>query len=173
MATNAAPAPAAAESAPKPAASVDEMRVEVQGRKANEQTSLMQASDVAKQRAAEASKEQEKKTEESQSAQRPAKAAPASPQTGGATANLRRRDEQLSKDGDDGVTRSAGGRQFRRQNGVWVDTAYDSGSAVVNIARGSEQYRSLVADEPGIKTIADQLAGPIIVVWKGRTYRIR
>jgi len=29
-----------------------------------------------------------------------------------------------------------------------------------------------VGDEPAIKTIADTLDGEIIVVWKGRTYRI-
>jgi hypothetical protein len=41
------------------------------------------------------------------------------------------------------------------------------------VTRGSEQYRALVADEPGIKTIADQLGGEVIVVWKGRAYKIR
>jgi hypothetical protein len=43
----------------------------------------------------------------------------------------------------------------------------------VNLTRGSEQYRALVADEPAIKNIADQLDGEIVVVWKGRAYRIR
>jgi hypothetical protein len=31
----------------------------------------------------------------------------------------------------------------------------------------------LIADEPTIKTIADRLGGEIIVVWKGRAYRIQ
>lgn len=70
-------------------------------------------------------------------------------------------------------TRSVGGRQFRREGGAWVDTAYTSGRATVNINRGSEQYRALIADEPGISTIANQLGGEVIVVWKGRAYRIR
>jgi hypothetical protein len=70
-------------------------------------------------------------------------------------------------------TRSVGGRQFRREGGAWVDTAYSSGRATVNIRRGSEQYRALVADEPGIGTIANQLGGEVIVVWKARAYRIR
>jgi hypothetical protein len=43
----------------------------------------------------------------------------------------------------------------------------------MTVARGSEQYRVLVADEPSIRTIADQLDGEIVVVWKGRNYRIR
>jgi hypothetical protein len=43
----------------------------------------------------------------------------------------------------------------------------------VDLTRGSEQYRSLVGDEPEIKKIAEQLDGQIIVVWKGRVYKIR
>lgn len=70
-------------------------------------------------------------------------------------------------------TRTVAGRRFRKHSGVWVDTAYDSSKDAMTLSRGSEQYRALVADEPAIKTIADQLEGEIIVVWKGHTYRIR
>ena len=70
-------------------------------------------------------------------------------------------------------TRSVGGRKFRRQGSAWVDMAYAQGRATVNVTRGSEQYRALVADEPGLRTIADQLGGEVIVVWRGRAYRIR
>jgi len=75
-------------------------------------------------------------------------------------------------DKDEAETKSVAGRQFRKQGSVWVDVAYDS-RTTVNLARGSEQYRALVADEPEIKTIADQLGGEVIVMWKGRAYRIR
>ena len=71
------------------------------------------------------------------------------------------------------TTRTVAGRRFRKQGGVWIDTAYDSSKDAVTLSRASEQYRALVADEPAIKTIADQLEGEIIVVWKGHTYRIR
>lgn len=70
-------------------------------------------------------------------------------------------------------TRSVGGRNFRRQGSAWVDTAYAQGRATVNVTRGSDQYRALVADEPGLRAIADQLGGEVIVVWRGRAYRIR
>ena len=70
-------------------------------------------------------------------------------------------------------TRSVAGRRFRKQRGIWIDTAYDSSRSIVSLNRGSEQYRALVADEPELKTIADQLDGEVIVVWKNRTYRIR
>jgi len=76
------------------------------------------------------------------------------------------------KDKNDEETRTVAGRRFRKQRGSWVDTAY-AGGATVDLTRGSEQYRSLVADEPEIKKIAEQLDGQIIVVWKGRVYKIR
>jgi hypothetical protein len=69
-------------------------------------------------------------------------------------------------------TRSVSGKQFRQEGSTWVDTSYDSSRATVNIKRGSEQYRALIADEPAIKNIAESLSGTVIVVWKGRTYRI-
>lgn len=69
-------------------------------------------------------------------------------------------------------TRAVAGRRFRRQGNVWVDTAYESSRPTINVARGSEQYRALVADEPSIRTIAEQLSGEVVVVWKGRAYWI-
>jgi hypothetical protein len=74
--------------------------------------------------------------------------------------------------GDEVETRIVSGRHFRREGNVWVDTAYESSRAAINVARGSEHFRSLVADEPGIRAIAEQLRGEVIVVWKGRAYRI-
>lgn len=76
-------------------------------------------------------------------------------------------------DDDEADSRTVSGRRFRRQRGVWIDTAYQSSTATTNVARGSEQFRALAADEPGIRTIAAQLPGEVVVVWKGRAYRIR
>ncbi len=64
----------------------------------------------------------------------------------------------------DGLASSAemrvvAGRRFRKDESVWIDTAYAAPRATVNVTRGSEQYRALIADEPGIKTIADELDG--------------
>ena len=74
---------------------------------------------------------------------------------------------------DNVETRSVVGRRFRKQDNLWIDTAFKSSMSTVTVSRGSEQFRALVADEPEIKTIADRLDGQIIVVWKGRAYRIR
>ena len=80
---------------------------------------------------------------------------------------------KLKRDELNANTRSVAGRRFQKKGGVWIDTAYDSSKDVMTVTRGSEGYRTLVADEPAIKTIADELGGEIIVVWKNRTYRIR
>lgn len=74
---------------------------------------------------------------------------------------------------EEAEVRSVAGRRFRKSGRVWIDTAYDDSKPIMTVARGSEQYRVLVADEPSIRRIADELDGEIVVVWKGRTYRIR
>jgi hypothetical protein len=80
---------------------------------------------------------------------------------------------KAKQDSDDDETRSVSGKRFRRQGNIWVDSTYESSRATISVSRGSEQFRALVADEPGIRTIANQLGGDIIVVWKGKAYRIR
>ena len=89
----------------------------------------------------------------------------------GGVSNARRARAQEQK--DDAETRTVAGLRFRKEGGIWTDTAYDSSTGSVKMARGSEQFRALVADEPEIKKIAEQLDGEVIVVWKGRAYRIR
>jgi hypothetical protein len=107
--------------------------------------------------------------------------AAASPQAGTRVAASRRGRETRSdsagadnkdKAGESTETRSVGGSRFRRQGNAWVDTAYHSSRSTISVARGSDQYRALVADEPSLRTIADQLDGEVIVVWKGKAYRI-
>jgi hypothetical protein len=75
--------------------------------------------------------------------------------------------------GDEVETRRVSGRLFHRQGNSWVDADYASGRATVNVSRGSEQFRALIADEPALRSIAEQLGGEVIVVWKGTAYRIR
>jgi hypothetical protein len=70
-------------------------------------------------------------------------------------------------------TRKVSGRLFHREGNAWVDSDYAEGRAIVNVKRGSEQFRALIADEPALRSIAEQLGGEVIVVWKGTAYRIR
>lgn len=96
------------------------------------------------------------------------------PQAGaGSLSVLQAERRRMSERDESAETRSVAGRRFRKQRGIWIDTAYDSSRDTMTVARGSEPYRALIADEPEIKRIADQLDGEIIVVWKGRAYRIR
>jgi hypothetical protein len=64
------------------------------------------------------------------------------------------------------------GRRFHRVNNAWVDTSYKSSMSVRSVTRGTEAYRTLIADEPVIGSIADQLSGEVIVIWKSHAYRI-
>jgi hypothetical protein len=70
-------------------------------------------------------------------------------------------------------TRNVGGREFRHQKGAWIDTAYHTGQATTVIHRDSEQWRALIADEPALRRIADTLGGEVVIIWKGRAYRIK
>jgi hypothetical protein len=94
---------------------------------------------------------------------RPATASKSGPPSDNKVAEERRQERSAE-------TQSVGGRHFRRQGNTWIDTAYRS-SSVVNVARGSEQYRALVADEPALRRIAEHFGGEVIVVWRSRAYR--
>ncbi|MEK6278754.1 MAG: hypothetical protein AABN95_00210 [Acidobacteriota bacterium] len=101
--------------------------------------------------------------------------APSGPRRADGTMTERRANSVKNKRESSGEeeTRAVSGRRFRRQGNVWIDTSYQSSRTTINVSRGSEQFRALVADEPEIRTVANQLAGEVIVVWKGKAYRIR
>ncbi len=67
-------------------------------------------------------------------------------------------------------TRSVGGRKFRRQGGSWIDLKFKTSMSLRTITRGSDEFSSL---DSGLRSIASQLSGEIIVVWKNKAYRIR
>lgn len=69
----------------------------------------------------------------------------------------------------DAETTTSGGKIFRRQNNIWVDAAY-KGQAATNISRGTKEYKKLDA---GLRSIAENLGGTVIVVWKEKAYRIQ
>jgi hypothetical protein len=67
-------------------------------------------------------------------------------------------------------TRSAGGHKFRRQGNAWVDSKFKSSMSITNVARGSDAFRAL---DPAVRSMAEQLGGEVIVVSKGKAYRVR
>jgi hypothetical protein len=105
-------------------------------------------------------------------AQRNTTALPSGGRVGGLMAQRGSSADKNKKSAEVG-TRSVSGRHFTREGDAWVDTAYESSQATIKVTRGSDQFRALVADEPGIRTIAEQLNGVVIVVWKNRAYRIQ
>ncbi|MGI8884164.1 MAG: hypothetical protein ACR2IA_07965 [Pyrinomonadaceae bacterium] len=68
-----------------------------------------------------------------------------------------------------GESRSVSGRNFTRKDGVWYDSAYN-GQSTTNISRGSNEYQKL---DSGLRSIAENLSGTIVVVWKSKAYRIQ
>jgi hypothetical protein len=66
--------------------------------------------------------------------------------------------------------RSAGGHKFRRQGKAWIDQKFKSSMTLKSVARGSDEFDAL---ESGLRSIAQQLGGEVIVVWKGKAYLIR
>jgi len=71
------------------------------------------------------------------------------------------------------VETQVSGRRFRRQANAWIDTAYQASRGATSVGRGTEQFRALMADEPGLRAIVQRLGGEVVVVWKGRAYRFR
>ncbi|PYS78525.1 MAG: hypothetical protein DMF66_06120 [Acidobacteria bacterium] len=70
-------------------------------------------------------------------------------------------------------TRNAAGHRFRREGGAWVDVNYKPSMPSTGVRRGTDAYRALVADIPEIAHVAEQLGGEVVVVIRGRAYRIR
>jgi hypothetical protein len=89
-----------------------------------------------------------------------------------ATRRAMREAPRAKDEAEPGEVRTVGGHRFRKRGDVWIDTLYSS-QRITNVSRGSEQYRALVADEPGIHSIAQQLKNEFIIVWNGRAYFIK
>jgi len=68
-----------------------------------------------------------------------------------------------------GDSRSVSGRNFTRKDGVWYDSAYN-GQITTNVSRGSNEYRKL---DSGLRSIAENLSGTVVAVWKSKAFRIQ
>ena len=69
----------------------------------------------------------------------------------------------------DAETTNVGGKTFKRSNGVWIDSVY-KGQATTNVTRGTSEYKKL---DSNVRSIAENLGGTVVVVWKERAYRIQ
>ena len=74
------------------------------------------------------------------------------------------------KDAEEAETRSVGGRKFRKQGSAWIDQKFKSSMTLKSVSRGSDEFNAL---DSGLRSIAQQLSGEVIVVWKGKAYLIK
>ncbi|HEX3557640.1 MAG TPA: hypothetical protein VHU19_00440 [Pyrinomonadaceae bacterium] len=97
--------------------------------------------------------------------------APATRRAGSADkSSARTEDDEVARSEE---TRGVAGHRFRRVGGAWVDVNYKSSMPSTGVHRGTDAYRALVADIPEVGRVAEQLGGEVIVVMRGRAYRIR
>lgn len=70
--------------------------------------------------------------------------------------------------GEMSVVRNVGGKTFDNRNGAWYDRAYRN-QPTANYRRGTAEYKKL---DSGLRSIADNLGGTVVMVWKDKAYRI-
>ena len=80
------------------------------------------------------------------------------------------RGEKRTTSREESETRSVGGHKFRRQGNAWIDAKFKSSMSLKSVSRGSEEFTAL---DSGLRSIAQQVGGEIIIVWKGKAYVIR
>ncbi len=66
-------------------------------------------------------------------------------------------------------TTSVGGKTFKRTDNVWYDSVY-RGQPTTNVTRGTREYKKL---DSGLRGIAENLGGAVVIVWKEKAYRIQ
>jgi len=74
----------------------------------------------------------------------------------------------MNQAGEMAVTRAVGGKTFDNRNGAWYDRAYRN-QATTNYRRGTAEYKKL---DGGLRSIADNLGGTVVLIWKDKAYRI-
>ncbi len=67
------------------------------------------------------------------------------------------------------VTKIVSGKTFENRDGAWYDSAY-RGQATLNFRRKTREYDALDRD---LRRIADSVGGTVVVVWKGKAYRVQ
>ncbi|MDQ3712785.1 MAG: zf-HC2 domain-containing protein [Acidobacteriota bacterium] len=85
--------------------------------------------------------------------------------------NKSRRLEESRNDAQEKAveTTTVGGKTFKRTNNAWYDSAY-KGQPTTNITRGTKEYKKL---DSGLRGIAENFGGTVVLVWKEKAYRIQ
>lgn len=95
--------------------------------------------------------------------------------TGGATSSERLQRQRANtpspkkKVSEAGATRTVGGKTFNNVGGIWFDSAVGK-QPQTTVRRGTSEYLRL---DGGLRSIADQLGGTVVILWSGKAYRIQ
>lgn len=66
-------------------------------------------------------------------------------------------------------TKSVSGKDFVYKDNVWYDKSYRQ-QKTTNVSRNSGDYKKL---DSGLRSVADNLGGTVVIVWDGKAYRIQ
>jgi hypothetical protein len=73
------------------------------------------------------------------------------------------------KNSEVGETRTVSGKTFNNVGGIWFDSAVGK-QKQKTVKRGTDEYLRL---DSGLRSIADQLGGTVVILWSGKAYRIQ
>ncbi len=68
-----------------------------------------------------------------------------------------------------GTTRNVGGKTFNNVGGIWFDSTLGK-QKQKTVTRGTKDYQKL---DSGLRSIADQFSGTVVILWNGKAYRIQ
>ncbi len=70
------------------------------------------------------------------------------------------------------LTKEINGKNFRLENGIWVDTQYNAGAglAVARLKYNSDEYKRVLKDTPELRGWFNLKS--VIIVWQDKVYRI-
>ena len=66
--------------------------------------------------------------------------------------------------------KNVAGKNFRSENGRWIDTQWNSGLTEIRLQRNSDEYKKVLKDTPELKPYFDLKS--VTVVWQGKAYRV-
>ncbi len=71
------------------------------------------------------------------------------------------------------MTKKVGGKTFRFENGVWVDSRYkpEHKLPVIQLSYGSDEFKQVLAEMPALKHFF--ALAPVTVVWQGKVYQVK
>lgn len=95
--------------------------------------------------------------------------APRSSDAGGSSNNPSDNKSEVARKKSSSPTIKVSGKTFERVNGIWTDLDYKGGKTTT-VKRGTNNYKKLDSD---LQNIGNSFTETIIVVWKGKNYKIQ